>query len=114
MKNHLILALTAFSAISSWAEPMRPVAPATVPALTGSNAVARLRADGQFDSLQAAITAARFGTRTDPESGEAFAANPSHGFSSRFSPTGLRLNARTGKGTNAVRHTSEWRLEAVG
>ena len=114
MKNFLILCLTALTAVTSWAEPARPLAADTIPTATGTNAIARLKADGQFDSLQAAITAARYDAKADAASGDVFAANPSHGFSSRFSPTGLRLTARTGDGTNAVRYTSEWRLEAVG
>lgn len=114
MKNFLITCLTALAAVSCWAEPARPLVADTIPTATGSNAIARLKADGQFDSLQAAITAARYGAKADAASGDVFAANPSHGFSSRFSPTGLRLTARTGEGTNAVRYTSEWRLEAVG
>ena len=52
MKILLLCIVCALAVVSSWADPVHPVA------ATGSNAIARLKADGQFDSLQAAITSA--------------------------------------------------------
>lgn len=84
-------------------------------ALTGDKAIAHIKGSGQYDSLSAAITGARYGVKTHPDRGQrAAAANPEHGLLSTFTPDGVRLQIRTGGGADALLHTVTWRLESIG
>ena len=83
--------------------------------LTGDKAIAHLKSTGQYESLSAAITGARYGVKTHPEREQrAVAANPAHGISSTFTPEGVRLQIRTGGEADAPVHTVNWRLESLG
>ena len=130
--------ILSFHLLTSAAEPQ----PVSRPVLTGERAVEQLKATGQYESLSAAMTAARYVVRPrafseaihstpDPiharnhagargsQSGtftdQATAANPANGLFSTFTPEGLRLRIRVGTDANApTYYTSEWRLESVG
>jgi len=81
--------------------------------LTGDKAIEHLKRAGQYDSLGAAITGARYGVKTEREH-IATAMNPAHGIFSTFTPAGLRLEVRTGGAADAPVHSVSWRLESLG
>jgi len=81
--------------------------------LTGDKAIEHLKGTGQYDSLRAAVTGARYGVKTEREH-IATAANPAHGIFSTFTPVGLRLEVRTGDAADATVHSVTCRLESLG
>lgn len=62
--------------------------------LTGEKAIQHLKDSGQYESLAAAITGARYGAKT-ADNAKAFAQNPAHGIQSTFTPEGLTLTIRS-------------------
>ncbi|MEO6391404.1 MAG: FG-GAP-like repeat-containing protein [Pyrinomonadaceae bacterium] len=80
----------------------------SLPPLSGDRAVAQLKNNGQYESIQAALGAARYEVDEYPES--ALATNYANQLRSTFTPEGLRLES-TAKG---ARWQSRWRLRQFG
>ena len=79
--------------------------------LTGDKAIEHLKATGQYESLAAAITAARYAVKPvedgsanphsairSPQSSPLWAQNPAHGLNCTFSPAGLTFTVRSSAG----------------
>ncbi len=90
-----------------------PVWPRVNP-LTSTKALEHLKATCQYESLGAAITAARYEVRTNAASGHATAANPANGLVCTFAPEGLRLRIHSHGTEDALVFTSDWRLYSFG
>ena len=90
------------------------------PPLTGDKAIEHLKATGQYDSLAAAVTGARYAVKpveegsVNPQAAALRAQNPAHGLNSTFSSEGLTLTVRTGEDVAAPAHTVGWRLHSLG
>ena len=79
--------------------------------LTGEQAMQHLKDTGQYESLAAAMTGARYGAKVaDGAEGKVFAQNPAHGLRSTFTREGVRLEVRSGEATHQV----AWRLDSLG
>lgn len=86
-----------------------PAAAATP--LTGEKAIQHLKDTGQYESLAAALTGARYGAKAaDGAKAKALAQNPAHGLRSTFTREGVRLEVRSGETTHQV----AWRLDSLG
>ena len=79
--------------------------------LTGEKAIQHLKDTGQYESLAAAMTGARYGVKAaDGAVARALAPNPAHGLRSTFTREGVRLEVRSGEATHQV----DWRLQSLG
>ena len=79
--------------------------------LTGDKAIQHLKDTGQYESLAAAMTGARYGAKAaDGAEARALAQNPAHGLRSTFTREGLRLEVRSGEATHQVAR----RLDSLG
>ena len=115
MKSLLLFALSMFGIVSL--QSSSPVLPTPVqnPVLTGQKAIDHLKSTGQYDSLGAAITGARYGVSAGPAHKQmATAANPAQGIFSTFTPEGLRMQIRSANHTNANALSCDWKLESLG
>ena len=85
------------------------------PALQGAAAITHLKEQGLYDSLQAAMTAARYRVRRAERSGQAglsetyYASNPAQHLTAYFTPEGLVL-APQPQAAAARQAAPEWRL----
>jgi hypothetical protein len=108
----LVLTLTALALIGyrlsltgdrgAGAEEPKKVA-TQLPAMSGKPAIEHLERSGLYNSLSAAVTAARYGV-VDRKSGGYEAANPKQNYRIAFKPEGVEVkgSGRTGRG---------WRME---
>jgi len=70
-----------------------------------------LKNTGQYESLAAVMTGARYGAKAaDGAVAKALAQNPAHGLRSTFTREGVRLEVRSGETTHQV----AWRRESLG
>ena len=111
MKKSVLLLVMVIAVATETAVSRGPLTPPGAPALTGEKAIQHLKDTGQYESLGAAITGARYGVKSSPSREHATAANPAHGLFSTFTPDGLRLEIRGGE--SPVR-TVTWRLTSLG
>ena len=79
--------------------------PETEPAPRGSPAVDRLLQDGHYQSLQQALHEARYSIRADGQ--EAWAWNPTHGLTSRFTGHGVDLHIQTPSHNHSCRERQQ-------
>ena len=114
MKSLLLFALSLFGIGSL--QSSSPVLPTGVqnPVLTGQKAIDHLKSTGQYDSLAAAMTRARYGVKTNPGDGKTAAANPAHGIYSTFTSEGLQLSVTTSTAGSNHTYKAKWRLVSLG
>jgi len=76
---------------------------------SGDAALQHLKNIGQYESLGAALTGARYAVKA-ADGDKARAQNSAHGIKSTFTPDGLRFDVKTGGATHSV----SWRLASLG
>lgn len=80
--------------------------------LTGEKAIQHLKDTGQYESLAAAMTGARYGAKAaDGAEIKALAQNPAHGLRSTFTREGLRL--RFGAAKPRIKWPGVWTVLAM-
>ena len=91
------------------ATPLVSTTGPVAPLVTGEAAWQQLKNEGQYDSLAAAMTGARYSAQVADGAGTR-AWNPAHGLRSTFTPEGLRFEVQAGSAVHQV----GWRLASLG
>ena len=78
-----------------------------LPNLQGDKAIKQLKQSGEYDSLAAALTAARY--RVEEHEGELVANNPANQMRASFDATGVQLQSAKGE-----KWRTKWRLQSLG